>query len=96
MPDVTDHKDTKDMRSFALCLKAFVAFQVIVIFGLLNPWSEVFSTISLILLAVDLIILLFWCVPVFFYNVIKKGLSVKEAFKAAIVSFFDIVSVVGL
>ena len=96
MPDIVDHKETQNLRSFALCFKAFIAFQVIVIFGLVNPWSEIFSTISLILLAVDLIILLLWCVPVFFYNIFKKRRSVKEAFKVAIVSFFDIVSVVGL
>ena len=86
----------KSKKYFSLCVKAFIFFQLLILVGVANPWSALVVTVCLILLLVDIVIIVFWCVPIFFYQMVKLKKSFKEAFQISLISFFDILSFVNV
>lgn len=79
-----------DSKSTSWKIRFFCVVQVLILVGIVNPWSSLIALASLTILVLDLIILLGWCFPVFLYQLVKKKETVRKSSIIALNEFMDI------
>jgi len=77
------------VRQFTLSIRTLVVillvFQVLIAFSIFNPWSQTLRMGGFFVLFIELVIIVFWCVPEFiFYWLIKR-----QSFKDCCYRFVD-------
>ncbi len=76
-------------RSVAWIGWLLLFYQIVVLGLLLNPWSSELRIGGWVLVAIEAVLLVFWGLPVFLYQLIWKGRSAKESLRVALWSFVD-------
>jgi len=82
-----DHREAE--RSLAWMGWLLFVYQIIVLGFLMNPWFSELRIGGWVLLAIEGVLLLCWALPVFLYQLMWKGRSVKESIRIALWSFVD-------
>ncbi|WP_211299196.1 hypothetical protein, partial [Methylovulum psychrotolerans] len=68
---------------------ALIAFNIIIILVAINPWSKLAKEASYLLIIIELFIIIFWCLPVFLFHLIKRKKTLNESFDLAILALIN-------
>jgi hypothetical protein len=79
-----DHGD----KSFPW-IAIFVALQVFLLIAFFNPWIDVLRWVAGILLVVEAVGIVFWAMPIFFYQLLVKRHSWRDSLRVATKSIVD-------
>jgi hypothetical protein len=75
--------------------KILIIFQVIAVLAAVNPWSNFAREIAFIAIGIELVLIVFWAIPVFLFHLFKHK-TIKESFHLAMQSLIEGLSNVHL
>lgn len=70
-------------------VKLLVFIQVVLLAWVFNPWTEDPGAIATAILVIELVVIVFWLLPVFLYQALVKRRSARESFTRAAKSIVE-------
>lgn len=73
-------------------VKVLIFIQVVLLAWLFNPWAEEPSSVALMIIAIELVAIICWLLPVFLYHALIKRRPVRESFQRAAKSIVEAIT----